>query len=246
MKTNFFKKLRNAFSKNELYENRFFYLIVALVSGAMSALCEINPIIGGAMGAALVMGINYARLRYLEALDNRISKNQDVMWDVLVNDVKVGSISDSEYASIRQNRLTDRRTYAPKAINVAQSFGNAILFVHTIVPAAFFWVGVVALLFSPEYMTNALAEAHKLNHSEAVQRAVQGMVMLISLTTMAYMIFDYLCYGIIDRIEEVVGADVRKHCSVAAEGKITLVRLNDGIQMINQVHEGNNRERKFL
>lgn len=239
MKTNFFKKLRNAFSKNEPSENRFFYLIVAIVSGAMSALCEINPIIG-AMGVALVMGIDYARLRYLEALDNRILKNQDVMWDVLVNDVKVGSISDSEYASIRQKRLTDRSTYTPKAINVATSFGNAILFVHSIVPVVFFWIAVVFYLFSPEFMTNALAEAatHKVSHSEAVQNAVQGMAMLISLSTMGYMIFDYLRYGIINRIEDVVGADVRKHCSVAAEGKITLVRLNDGIQMINQVHEG--------
>ncbi|UWI58942.1 hypothetical protein NO430_21910 (plasmid) [Xanthomonas oryzae pv. oryzae] len=71
-------------------------------------------------------------------------------WNIKINQVNVGSISDADYALIRQTVFTDVRTYISQALNVTKFFLNVITYVSIRIPVLWFWFFLGVAVFTPE------------------------------------------------------------------------------------------------
>jgi hypothetical protein len=66
--------------------------------------------LAGFIGSLSALG----RERYLNSLARRSNENRPIEWDVTVNSVKVGTISDSDYASVRYYVYRDNQMWLAK------------------------------------------------------------------------------------------------------------------------------------
>lgn len=69
-------------------------------------------LISGALAGTLVAFGNHQRRNFLLNLRNRIDEPKPVEWTVNINDVKVGTIADSDLAAINLQLLKDPRNYS--------------------------------------------------------------------------------------------------------------------------------------
>jgi predicted outer membrane lipoprotein len=99
------KLLHNLTLKN-IYGGRYLLLATAVLAGFLTWLLG-NPF-AIAFAALIVVGGNALRSRHLDALDRRMAAVDGPVWDIELNQVKVGTISDAEYAAIRHKCFIDR------------------------------------------------------------------------------------------------------------------------------------------
>ena len=109
------KLLHNLTLKN-IDVARYLLLATAVLAVFLTWLLG-NPFaMGFAMGAFAAL-IDALRSRYLDALDRRMAAVAGPVWDIELNRVKVGTISDAEYAAIRRKCFTDPRLYVAQVMN---------------------------------------------------------------------------------------------------------------------------------
>ncbi|WP_146774658.1 hypothetical protein [Xanthomonas oryzae] len=200
------------------------------------------------------------------------------LWNVEINQVNVGSISDADYALIRRTVFIDVRTYISQALNLGRFFLKAITYTLRIIPLACFWLFLAVALLSPktfegDYRASAIIA--RLNDDFPSHVAADGTfncrvdngpegrcklvvptgmkliapqdpitrqdvrdiavmfarisayaALLLVLTVLA---FDPRKFGLIDSFQEAIDKAVRRHCGVAAEGRITLSRARSTV-----------------
>lgn len=195
-----------------------------------------SPFVMGVFAALIVIGGNEVRLRYIGALDRRMTAVDGPVWDIELNQVKVGMISDGEYAAIRRKCFSDQRLYVAQALNLLRVGLNAFDYCYRAIPLGLFWVIAAVATFSPDTIATVLAELHKAG-PDAIQGAVGNaarlLVLVMFMAVFAHWVLGLSRFGYIDRFDEATGAALRKHCKVAAEGSIVLVRWTDGAAHFN-------------
>ena len=183
-----------------------------------------DPYFAGPAALALIFGLKQLRALYMQSLLVRIEAKDGLAWDVEVNQVKVGSIQDADYALIRHRVFSDVRVYVAQVSNVLVAVLNT-LFMS--IPVCLFWFGVAVAILSPATFSHALtvvqgASAQDINTAASVVGKMFGLAMLV--TAGVYWVLGWSFPGFVNRFEEAVGMSVRKHCGVAAEGEVALSR----------------------
>ena len=77
-----------------------------------------NWFVGGAFAIAIVYVVGHAHALYARTLTARIEAADSPTWDVEVNQVKAGNISDADYAAIRMRVFYDFRVYVSQVMNL--------------------------------------------------------------------------------------------------------------------------------
>ena len=167
----------------------------------------------------------------MRALNARIEAKDGFSWDVEVNQVKVGSIQDADYALIRHRVFSDVRVYVAQVLNLFRVALNSFDYCYRAIPIGLFWVGVALAVFSPETISSMLAAlqgatAESIKHAVSMAGSMLALMMILSVAF--HWMFGLSRFGFINRFDEAVGTAVRKHCGVAAEGSVMLSRLVDG------------------
>ena len=149
-------------------------------------------------------------------------------WEVMINGVTVGQISDATYASIRRDVLLDYRTYMGQLWNffhVALRIVNDFL---VAIPALLFWVVVAYAVFAPGDFSQAVLVLQKITPGMVAANALSAYQMIAPL----FMIFIGVLllvgrpFGLINRFDEAVGNGVRRAVSCSATGDVFLVRFD--------------------
>lgn len=190
-----------------------------------------SPYLAGPAALALLFAADHMHAKYMRALAARIEAKDSFAWDVEVNQVKVGSIPDADYALIRHRVFSDVRVYVAQAVNLLRVALNSFDYCYRAIPLGIFWVGVALAIFSPETISSVLAALQHATPSDmrnAVGTAGSMLAIMMMVSVAFHWMFGLSRFGFINRFDDAVGRAVRKHCGVAAEGSIVLYRWADG------------------
>jgi len=189
-------------------------------------------VLGGLMGA----GTNDLRQRYVRVLRARIESESEISWDVELNDVKVGTITDSEYAAIRLKVFSDVNNYVAQLCNFGKFALMALDKSFLAIPLMLFWAGVAFAVISPDALITFISDFQKAEPAAKIF-AAKGMVQAMCQTMLFAMVLlaalGYNRSGFVNKFAEATYRIVRKRCNVAAEGNMTLVRLAEGVLLFN-------------
>lgn len=195
-----------------------------------------NWLLGGALAGIAVPAAREIHARYGRALVARIDAADSPTWDVEVNQVKAGTITDADYAAIRLRVFYDFRTYAAQVVNLFRVALNSFDYCYRAIPLGLFWVGVALAIFSPETISSVLAALQHATPSDmrhAVVTAGSLLAILMIVSVGFHWMLGLSRFGFINRFDEATGTAVRKHCGVVAEGSIMLVRWADGSPVVS-------------
>ena len=155
-------------------------------------------------------------------------KTWNVSWNVEINQVNVGSISDADYALIRHQVFCDWRVYLAQVVNLLSVALNSFNYCLRAIPLGLFWVGIALAIFSPETISGSLAALQyaapsDIRHAVGAAGAMLAIIMMVMVGM--HWLFGLSRFGFINRFDEAVGTAVRKHLGVAAKGDVELSRF---------------------
>ena len=176
-------------------------------------------------------GVSFAFLATtLNGLVTRIrAGDQDPEWNVLINGVTVGQISDSAYASIRRDVLMDYRVYLEQLGNFVymtmRFIGNFML----AIPAFLFWVIFACAIFTPQSIAQAVTALQKITPAMVSAGALSTLEILTILffVCIGLLLMLGLPFGFVNRFDEAVAKSVRRAVGCSATGDIFLVRFDE-------------------
>ncbi|WP_395794710.1 hypothetical protein [Aquimonas sp.] len=180
---------------------------------------------------ALLFAADRLRARYMRTLEVRMNAKDSASWDVEINQVKVGQLSDADYALIRYRVFSDERVYIAQSFNLLRVAVNAIDSLVLAIPIGAFWVAVALLILSPETITSVLAALQHATPSDlrhALGTASPVLVLVIMVSFAFNWMFGLSRFGFINRFDDAVGTAIRKRLGVAAEGDCLLSRWAEG------------------
>ncbi|MDN7445286.1 hypothetical protein QZM64_39645 [Burkholderia cepacia] len=159
------------------------------------------------------------------------SDAENVVWDVYMNKVHVGTISDDRLAALQDTVADNWRNMATQAVNL---FGVPLrmfdLFVSTI-PAVTFWLILGWAMIAPD----SLVETFSSVRSSSLQQLQHGVSvaiwMVINICLVAFVLrmgFGGQTYGARNVYLEVLGDLLRQELKVAATGSMTISRVSNG------------------
>ncbi len=208
------------------------WIYAALLSGVVCVLCSPSGLpFWFAAYAFIIGGSSFTILAItLQALVVRIrTVDGGPEWDVMINGITAGQISDATYASIRRDVLLDYRNYLAQLWNffhVALRVTNDFL---VAIPAILFWVVVACVVFAPGGFVQAVLALQKITPAMVVANAPSAFHMFAPL----FIIFigELLIvgrpFGFFNRFDEAVGNSVRRAVSCSATGDVFLVRFDE-------------------
>jgi hypothetical protein len=206
-------------------------LLFLVVSGPHKA----HPMTAG-MAAGVIGGLaNWIRIRYLDSLNRRVNADNGIVWDVEVNSVKVGTISDADYAVLRASAFSDGRNYVSQLLNVAKAAVVSVDKMFVAIPLALFW-GLSALaVFAPDQFSDVLAAVQKAGPAGIAAAVKSSLQLAISFWLVA--IFLNVIFGarlgLVNCFEQDIAKKLRIRCGAAADGSVTVLRWVDGVPTFN-------------
>ncbi len=188
---------------------------------------------------ALLFVADRVRANYISELTARVDTNDSFSWDVEINQVKIGEISDADYALIRRRVFSDEHVYVAQVLNLLRVALNSFEYCFRAIPLGFFWVGVGLAIFSPETISSLLvalqyATPGDIRHAVGAAGSMLAIMMIVSV--IFNWVFGMSRFGFINRFDEAVGAALRKRLGVAAQGDILLTRWSGGPVCVDEMN----------
>ena len=180
------------------------------------------------MTAIFTVAISFIRSRIDAGYEKRISAETPVDWEVQVNDVAVGRLTDVELASIQRrvfHDVTVALTQGKNALGVAL---NVLTLYLKTIPLLMFWFVAAAIALDPTAVQQDLATYAGANSQQLLAEFIQLLKTLTTATILVCPVMALLGlrFGYEDKYRQVVGEQIRAHCKTPAEGKIQLFSLN--------------------
>lgn len=179
------------------------------------------------MTVVLSFGIVYLIDRHDERLTARVNADHPVMWNVYMNGVDVGKVSDSQYAAMQRIVFHDRRIALAQFFNLGHMALVVVEKLFVAVPLLVFWAAVALAIFSPESYTDMAREFQKAESAVITSAALS--LLQLSLTVMfiavgGMVIMGYR-FGFRNHYSEAVNRLLRQHCNTPADGAVDLWRV---------------------
>ena len=219
MNTNFKRLFLNALMG--LFVAQVFIHIFGIYGGLLGLLAAV------AMTVAFGAGINYLTNKHDASLTKRIEADDQITFDVLMNGVKVGSVTDAEYATME--RFVFRDLY----VSVQQSFFNVVRIAFSVldkliltVPVMCFWGALFVAIYEPESFSEITREILNTTVSQLplAIRPILSVVVSVFVLTVIVIGFLGARFGYRNYYREAIDRRLRFHCETPAEGTICLIR----------------------
>jgi hypothetical protein len=210
-----------------------FGVVIALITYPFTQALAGQYFIGGILSGCLGGLGNFFRLRYLDTIAKRQSDANEVVWDIEINMVKVGTISDSELASIELCAGTDVKNYVNQFINVFKMLFASVEVVLSL-PVVLFWGCIGVAVFAPDLFTSTLTDMKNASPADVVQviKASVQLAVPVWLTVFLSLWIMGLRFGFRNYFEEDVALQLRRRTGTAADGQVALTRLVEGWPVI--------------
>lgn len=166
--------------------------------------------------------------RYDRGLATRISTDAPISWAVCLNGVRIGNVSDAEYAAMQRHVLHDPRNAVAQICNLGRMASVVFDKIIVLVPQLFFWGIVAAAVFAPDSCTEVIRELQKADAAAITAMARTALHLGVSgaLAGVVFMVAMGFRFGYRNRYSEAIGRMVRLHCGASAEGDIQVWRLD--------------------
>lgn len=174
------------------------------------------------------IGIRYLMDRHDAQLAARATAEQPDMWEARVNGVRVGTISDPQYADMKRTAFNDGDLALSQLFNVGRVAIVVLNKMVIVIPMAAFWAAIFAAIFAPEVYGEAIRELQAAD-PEAISILTRTLLELLAVSSLAAFIFLVMMgnrFGFRNYYGKAVNLMVRQQFDVAAEGDVTLFRTN--------------------
>ncbi len=214
--------------------------VVAGVCAALAAFSIFLLFGAGLQGIAASALLAYAtavtRHKYMAALQARVDGSDVADWDVELNGVNVGKISDSDYAAIRQQVFADGGLYAAQLLNCGRVLIRVFDSMLMTVPVLAFWGLLAVAIVAPEICTEALNELRTVTPASLAKFATFVFTFMMTLGLLTAGMSAALTgarFGFVNRFSEATAGMLRRRLRVPADGDVVLVRWVDGVRHVN-------------
>ncbi|NHR04454.1 hypothetical protein HA052_04515 [Chromobacterium haemolyticum] len=182
--------------------------------------------------AVLTLAVGTFLVHLLRQYDLALQKRIDAgaiapVWEVDINDVRVGEIRDDYYAAIRRSVFFDLRIYMAQFLNLASVVGKLGDKLLQVIPTGIFWLAAGCLIFAPKTFFASINELQMIT-PERLMVWIPAFVGLLLPFAMLYFVFHALfgrVPGYLNHFDVAIGERVRRTVRCAAEGKILLYRM---------------------
>jgi len=176
----------------------------------------------GSIGGSLLID------RHNRSLTKRIQSSNGITWDVVMNGVNVGTITDAQYAAIQQYAFNNWHNVVKQFLNVGRSIYRPIGKLCIIVPFVAFWVAAAAVFFSPESFTEIVQNIQNADPGEITLavKAILKFCILLSVMTIGFMFALGEQFVFKNAYSDEVARMVRQKLLIPAEGEMRLERVN--------------------
>jgi hypothetical protein len=181
----------------------------------------IAPVLG-----ALIFALGWLLDRYDATLTTRMQAIDQGEWEVWLNGIKLGTVTDNDYAAMQQAVLRDSRVAIEQFMNVGEVMIVVLQKLVLGLPVMVFWFGVGSALFAPECyadLARELQKAEPTTVAAAAKRVLQcGMV--FGIVTFCWMAVFGHRFGFRPCYSEAVDRILRQRFNTPVEGEIMLCR----------------------
>ncbi len=156
----------------------------------------------------------------------RMQADASPEWNVMLNGVSVGRITDAQYAEIRRTVLRDGRVAFEQLGNVIQIGLTAAAKALSFLPLFLIWALLLSMVVFPEALVSTIHEVQRASVQEIITSLHSLLLFGIALSGAAMGLMALLGYdfGYRDCYREAVARMVRQHCGAAAIGELQLIR----------------------
>lgn len=213
-------KLKNL-SRGDLATGAITGLIVACVTALMA-----DAVFGLGMGAIAALVAATGRQGQRAALQERIDRPDAMVWEVLVNDVRVGQLSDDTYARYEKAVHQDWRVYRAQLANLAKVVARAAEMLLFAVPISLVWIGLAIVLIDPvaaASLVDALRAAPAAELIGTIERSLSFVTFIFVIVMILFAALASPRLGYVNQFTRELNFMVRRHVRVAAEGRMILV-----------------------
>jgi hypothetical protein len=174
------------------------------------------------IGIVAALGADYLLSETEGKYLTRIQRSDNVSWQVLLNRVAVAQISDAEYATIQLSVLQDPRIAWSQLVEVIRCITSLINTILLLIPPMAFWTALIVILFDIPDIKHLFDPS--MNTPESIRQLV---VMLLKLAIeVIFALFVFSMPKIRNCFSSGTNLEIRQHLQLAAEGDMTLVRLD--------------------
>lgn len=180
--------------------------------------------------ACIAAATAFATIAAFSAIDARllarIAGDAPVEWIASMNGVKIGTITDTQYAMMRRFAFGDGQLLVAQVLNmmaVALILAKAVLFG---VPLAVFWLVVAVAVLEPGLLGQAI-ETWRSAEPAALVQGLRGAIPLVA--SVGVLAFGVAIsaghrFGFRNHYAEAIGNMIRRQCNTPAMGSIDLVK----------------------
>lgn len=170
---------------------------------------------------------NYFMDKHNERLTTRQANEHPVIWNVMMNGVHIGTISDAQYAAIQREVFQDARLVVSQSLNLGRVVLSAIDKSLVATPLVLFWIAIGLAIFSPEsyvFMINGLQKADATSIRSAALNLLQ-LALPMMFVTIAGMAIVGQRFGFKNYYGEATNRMLRQHCNTPVDGDVHLWRV---------------------
>ncbi|MDO9227348.1 MAG: hypothetical protein Q8M09_11855 [Pseudomonadota bacterium] len=174
------------------------------------------------------IAITYLMLAMLSSheagLSRRIEAGNAVPWQVDVNGVIVGTITDSDYAAIQRAVWLDVRTYLAQLLNLGHVLSRIANTWFVAIPLGVFWFGLLCFFFAPNTFVSILAELQQVTPAQIASSThrLLGLLVISSIMLTAMLAITGRPFGFTNCFDQAVNKAVRAAIECAADGDVFL------------------------
>lgn len=201
----------------------------SFLSGALAACIAgvaLGHVAGGLVGFVVALVTAIGRQRQRAALQARIDNPAALHWDVVVNNVRVGALSDAHYARLEKAVLDDWRLYLAQAVNLVKVVVRTAEMLIFAVPVTLFWLGLAMAVFDPTDAAAVVQGLRTASPGEIVavvaHWAPAGLIWAVVLMSM-FALLASPRLGYENKFQAELGEAVRRRLRVVAVGRMMLV-----------------------
>ncbi|WP_157657682.1 hypothetical protein [Burkholderia ubonensis] len=160
-------------------------------------------------------------------LVRRIEAKDSPNWEVRLNDVSIGRITDAEYAAIELSAFRDGRNALAQLFNLGRMALAMVDKLVGVVPHVFFWSAAALVLFAPDRFTEVI---HGFQQADAATTAkaldaIARVGFTLAVLTVGVMAALGCRFGFLNHYAEDVNRRLRQHCNTPAQGDVMLYRV---------------------
>lgn len=149
-------------------------------------------------------------------------------WEVEINDVIVGEITDRVYASILYQEYTNFRNYLKQFINITSAAYHFTFSFLRVFPVILFWLIVVSFLLSPDDFLQGVHEIQTYSPALIVTKLWSTLLSIFVgciFVTLVLSVTGIKVFGVRNEFSNAICDRIRKYLKQPADGSISVSRL---------------------